>query len=197
MKRYVHLMTSFWLLQACISNPDMEEQKRIVQLKTILPPDNPQEPDWPSQLTLLIETQLLDIYKIVRPTVEMRDGPGLNYPLDANLLQEGDLVVKIADHGIWRKVLVLTSGEKAWVHYRTIKAYRPSKKYISMKLNHIPRVFVSGPISHAIDFSTGQKRPWSPAKGRPFPVLQKRGKLTLVYLPETNSLAWLTSRDVQ
>jgi len=147
--------------------------------------------------TLQISQTLIDVTKITRPRVELREGPGIQFKLYDRVLRDGTEVALFQRQGVWQKVLDLQTSATGWVHKQALSAPVRKSAMLPVASAHLPVVFAQRPIDRAFDFKSEQPLVVKIPKGRAFLGLTWRRDRVLIYLTETNSVLWLREGDAQ
>ncbi|MCX6105697.1 MAG: SH3 domain-containing protein [Proteobacteria bacterium] len=143
-----------------------------------------------------VPPQMLLISQVVRPHAEMRVGPGTQYELlDATLDRGADAIV-LAQHGVWLKILPVISGASGWVHRQALSRPRLNVQPFSLSLQRLPTIQVVHDTNLVWDFPSSKQWHVMIPRGAMFRQLRLNGNGALVWLPETNSVMWLSRKDV-
>jgi hypothetical protein len=184
----------FLLITGCSTAPSSKIQKpEIVAEKTVLPKTFDQVD--PTK-KILASDDLVDIASIGRKTAELRQGPGIEYPLVDQPLKMGDPVVLYQKIGNWQKIISPYKDIIGWVHVKTLSSSQKGEKLIELDTAKLPRIFAVRDISVAWD-QQDRKLQVDIKKGSSFSALKQTDHLVLVFLPQTNSAIWLRQRDAQ
>lgn len=141
---------------------------------------------------------MLLLSEIVRPRAELRTGPGIQFELSDRILTQGTRVIVFMKVGVWAKVVVPGNGwQSGWVHGQTLAAARPNDKPMTIDPNRLPTVIALNPVGSVASFPEQKELPVTIPKGAMFRSLRFADKKALIYLPETNSVMWMSRKDVQ
>jgi hypothetical protein len=183
------------LLQAaCVSRPSGPEAVTLKET-TITPPASQLKQI--DGLKLKIPRHLTRAYEIARKQAELRYGPGIQFPLKDRILTRDTLVLAYSQLGIWRKIYIPQFHLEGWVHKDTIHPAVKAPDYITVPAEALPLVFAKDGHSQVLDYKTKNRLSLAIPKGTPFHTLKKEGRMWLIYLPATQSIAWIHSRDVR
>ena len=144
----------------------------------------------------VVPPQMLLISQVIRPRAEMRVGPGTQYELLDATLDRGVDAIVLAQHGVWLKILPVISGASGWVHRQALSRPRLNTQPFSMSLQRLPTIQVVHDTNLVWDFPYSKQRHVMIPRGAMFRQLRLNGKGALVWLPETNSVMWLSRKDV-
>ena len=152
-------------------------------------------PDEPAAKAL-VPPQMLLISQVIRPRAEMRLGPGTQYELQDAPLDRGVDAIVLGQHGVWLKILPVISGASGWVHSQALSRPRLNGQPFSISLQRLPTIQVVHDTNLVWDFPNSKQRRVMIPRGAMFRQLRLNGKGALVWLPETNSVMWLSRKDV-
>lgn len=142
------------------------------------------------------EVAVLDARKIVRPRVEIREGPGAAYFIEDTILEKGELVVVLEKYFRWRKVLAVEKKVEGWVHEKTLSQDNVTKGTPQISLNHFPSIFPRVNLKRVFDYRTNKKIPYEIPRGKNLRKLRQDKNRVLIFIEETHSVAWLREGDV-
>ena len=147
--------------------------------------------------TYLLQNQFLDIYEIVRRRAELRQGPGVRFPLVDQILPKKTVVFKFDSYKNWIKILDPHRDLAAWIHNKALQKLKyDNLQPFNLPVKTFPKVFATKKITHAFTYKDQIKLPVLIPKGTPFHYLKRDKKNYLVIITRTNSLIWLTRGDV-
>ena len=185
---------------ACVHNRITKEEvfqpSRELKAETILA--SPMQWSLPDQLPehLLIPSDLLDLFTVVSAHVELRQGPGTTYPINDQLLNYDSLVVVIESNGVWRKIAVLNSETRGWVHHRQIKRkYLEKSVIVKIPIRFFPVVRTLRKVRNIRNYMDKERIKVSIPENTPLLRLNTGKKGVLVWLSHTNSVAWLSKNS--
>lgn len=189
--KFVASIISLLALFSCASTEPVTPQ-----LKTIVP-DSFEKKSHELGKNAVLGKETVKVLRISRNRAELRKGPGTNYEIQDEILKNGETCLLLEEMGVWRKILPLTDeGTKktGWVHKKTISVDNSVDK-ISINLNKLPAVVAIKRVNKIFSYSKMEQIKVDIPKGTAFVALQKHKWRTLVWLPQTNSLAWVSQRD--
>ncbi len=166
--------------------------------KTILPEAFARElPAGENPGTITVPGEMLRVSAVARPRAEVRSGPGAQFDLEEFVLEQGDPVVLFDRIGVWQKVLAIGTWKKGWVHAATLAAPEARKDALTLETRLLPTVLAMHPIDAAKRYPEGTAINVVIPKGAMFRSLMFNGAAALVMLPETNSVMWVSRKDVK
>jgi len=151
----------------------------------------------PAQGPILIPTNLIKVGEISRHQVELREGPGTEFPLRDQFLIAKTLVIPIHEHKMWVKVYIPSQNIEGWIHQQAYQTMTDPPVLIELTVDRFPLVFAVRDIHQIFDYESKKSLAFSAPRGHYFHRLAKQGNMVLIYLPETRSIAWLRAGDVQ
>ena len=168
-----------------------------VRPATVLPKDYVKTLPARGAHRIVVPAGALLMAEIARPTAAMRSGPGPQYELADRVLIKGAKVLVLGRLGVWRKVIVQKTGASGWVHVQTLGERRTNDKPYMVDTSRLPIVLALRPVAVVRAFKG--KRPMKAAipKGAMFRSLRLAAAEALVWIPETNSVMWVSRKDVQ
>ncbi len=140
---------------------------------------------------------MLSVSEIARPRAELRTGPGIQFELSDKILTQGTKVIVFMKVGVWAKIAVPGIWQTGWVHGQTLAETKPNPKAMAIAIDRLPTVLALRPISTVESFPRQEKLPVSIPKGAMFHSLRFAENDALIYLPDTNSVMWMSRKDVQ
>ena len=146
--------------------------------------------------TVEMPISLIEAYQSNRNHVDLREGPGVNYRLKGSLIL-GEVLILSARKGVWRKIVSLDRNVRGWVHHKRLSRVLNDKNIVSIYPARVQQVFAIRDVHHIYSYSKRRQLSVKIPKGRSFPLLRKKGKWNLIWLPETNSLAWALNSTIQ
>lgn len=135
--------------------------------------------------------------EIARPRAELRTGPGIQFELSDRILTQGTRVIVFMHVGVWAKVIVPGSWQSGWVHGQTLAESKPNAKPMTVDMTRLPTVLALRPVQSVGSFPSQSKLPVEIPKGAMFHSLRFAENDALIYLPDTNSVMWMSRKDVQ
>lgn len=150
---------------------------------------------------LSIPGSMLSYAEVTRPRAQVRAGPGTQFEVEDQVLAQGTEVLVLKASGVWRKVLVPGTWRKGWVHHQALAA-RPfgdaaANRALTIDASVLPTVLAVRPIGEALTYPAKASVKVAIPKGAMFRSLMDDDSATLVLLPETNSVLWISRKDVQ
>ena len=142
-----------------------------------------------------VPSRVLKLRSIIRDLTTLRRGPGGQYELRDNVLKKGSIVLEIERSKTWVKVYALTSGTSGWLHRKTTGPSGPISNAVSIKINHLPKVFSKSNKARFKPFKGGRWRQVTLPKGTPFYTLHRNRDKMLVLIGKTKSIAWIRGKD--
>lgn len=149
---------------------------------------------------IIFPVEFFDESEIVRPRAELRSGPGVQFPLKEDVLTKGTKVILFERLGVWQKVLAYEGkGDRisGWVHYQTIKDSYKSQLEMTISVRDLPSLVVARKISKVYTNPSFDLKKVEIPRGKVFNWLCRRNKKYLIWIAETNSVAWLLEEDVR
>ena len=167
-----------------------------LQPRTILPPQFCQSLAPEAQGLVRLPPQIVSTAKVVRPRAELRVGPGGQYELrEVSLVRDAQVVV-IGKLGIWRKVLLPQSGDYGWVHAQAISEATLNNAPMNLDMRRLPTVQAAHLIELAQQFPDSNPIKVTIPRGAIFRLIRQDDRAALVWLSETNSVMWLSLKDL-
>jgi hypothetical protein len=140
---------------------------------------------------------MLMVSEIARPRAELRTGPGIQFELADSILTQGTRVIQFMKVGVWAKVIVIGTWQSGWVHGQTLAEAKPNTRAITIDTNRLPTVLALHPVGSVASFPDQAKLAVDIPKGAMFRSLRFADNDALIYLPDTNSVMWMSRKDVQ
>jgi hypothetical protein len=140
---------------------------------------------------------MLKISKIVRPKAEVRSGPGSHFQLVDLMLYRDNSVFLFERIGVWQKIFEPISKVSGWVHFRVLDDISSDAGQVAVATTNLPTVFAMTDIDKGYAFPEKSELEVHIPKGAIFKSFKKTEFGTLVWLPQTNSVLWLTGEVVQ
>lgn len=136
--------------------------------------------------------------EIARPRAELRTGPGIQFELADKILTQGTRVIVFMKIGVWAKVIVPSgTWQSGWVHGQTLAEAKPNEKPLTIDVNRLPTVIALNRIATVESFPDQVKLSVEIPKGAMFRSLRFADNDALIYLPDTNSVMWMSRKDVK
>lgn len=183
-------------LTACSTTSPAPTPIPVIQPASVLPESFSKNSSDPLNPYFHIPERVLGVALINRSKAELREGPGLQFQLEDQLLPHGTRVVIIERSSFWRRVFAPEFKAWGWVHFQTLKMIDDKDGLMTFDARRLPKVFAVRGIETAYNFGNLSKLKVSIPKGAGFIKVRERGGKVLVILPETRSLLWLAKEDV-
>jgi SH3-like domain-containing protein len=168
----------------------------VLQPTTVVPENFARELSGPTS-ALVVPAQMLRTSAIARPRAEVRSGPGAQFDIEEFVLEQGTTVILFDKIGVWQKVLAIGSWKKGWVHQATLAAPEPREGAVTLDAQLLPTVMATHSIDAVKRYPDGAPVKVRIPTGAMFRSLSFDGAAALVVLPETNSVMWVSRKDVQ
>lgn len=144
-----------------------------------------------------VPSGMLLVSEIARPRAELRTGPGIQFELADKILTQGTKVLVFMKVGVWSKIIVPGSWQQGWVHGQTLAEAKPNDRAMTIDMNRLPTVLALRPIDQVETYPAQAKVPVAIPKGAMFRSLRFAENEALIWLPDTNSVMWMSRKDVQ
>lgn len=144
-----------------------------------------------------VASTMLTIAKVQRPHADLRVGPGADYHLHDYSLPLGTEVLVLQSAGVWRKVLLTRHGLQGWVHAKAITQVDKIPGFRDLDMNSLPTVAALREIDMVRTFPYAKQAATKIPRGAMFRALSENTTGVLVWLAESNSVAWLDRKDVE
>ena len=100
--------------------------------------------------SIFIKDDLLNIYSVNTPNTPLRTGPGTQYPIASDLLEGGEIFIKIKEIKDWLKVSSPTHETRGWLHKSQLEIRNPAGLWLETRVESLEKVFSRKKISRAI-----------------------------------------------
>ncbi len=140
---------------------------------------------------------MLLVSQVTRPRAEVRGGPGIQFDLADQILDQGTKVLVFMRHGVWLKIMVPGTWQSGWVHSQALAEPKPSQSSITVDGDRLPTVLALHPVDTVSTFPAQAQVPVSIPKGAMFRSLLFAENDALIWLPDTKSVMWMSRKDVQ
>lgn len=207
---------AFYFLTSCVSSSPVKiDQQPIatgVQLgrfpvviqKTILPQSYGESHGRAAGVEVLsVGFELVDSAVTVRPRTEVRVGPGVEFELTDAVLSEGERVLVYGLVGSWRRIVSTVGGVRGWAHRGSLrfdrhnaKTLRESGQKLSVKPTLLPLVFAHKTVVQILQYPGLEPLNTFIPQGKSFYLLKEESGRKLIWLTETNSVAWVKAEDM-
>lgn len=146
---------------------------------------------------LLVPRSMLTVAYVTSAKTVAREGPGGQFPVSDIVFEHGQRLLVFDQIGVWAKVLEVASGQTGWLHKKTITKPAPNNHPIEVHSALLPVVFAIQPIGRLVAYDAVRDVPAVIPKGASFTVFSKQKGKTLIWLKESNSVAWLPLNEAQ
>lgn len=191
----------FLLVEGCVSsNSDVDSSESLETAlveKTIIPKKFSSLQSAPSGGKKIVPIGLIDQKVINRPRTQFREGPGVQFSLKDDILENGYSVVEFGKLGVWRRIYVPRLNQKGWVHYKTLADEKKLANSVELPVDALPTVIAMNQINSVFSYPKQKKLKVDIAKGTIFRALKYSDNSTLVLINNTNSVMWVSSEDVK
>ena len=176
------------LLFSCQSIP----QKAKIQLKTVVPEKDSEEFAFPRFRNWIEYYRYLSGEKTYRRITRWS---WCSFSLSDFNIPRDTVIMLVARYKRWRKVY----DPQRQIFGSTTKRSTSTnlRNRFQFQSQRLPNVFVVKPTAPLFDFHDKSKVITKVSKGTFYKALKRKKKMVLVYLPSTNSIAWLRERDVK
>jgi hypothetical protein len=153
-------------------------------------------------MTLLVPAGAASLSQVIRPRAEVRVGPGPQFDLADEILEQGTQVVVFDARGVWRKAVPLTRLTTlplrgGWVHEKALAPPFPNREALAVDRRLLPTVIAVRDVPSARTFPAKAQVATAVPRGTLFRALSFAASDVLVWVPETNSMMWISGKDVQ
>lgn len=145
----------------------------------------------------IVPGEMLVAAKVSRPRAEVRSGPGAQFDLEEFVLTQGTSVLLFDRVGVWQKVFVPGNGRRGWVHHQTLAEGEALKDPVTLEVEDLPTLLATKPIAAARSFPEREPVKVEIPKGAMFRSVSYHGDAALVVVPGTDSVMWVSRKDVQ
>jgi hypothetical protein len=145
----------------------------------------------------VVPKDMLAIAEVVRPSAEVRAGPGPQFELTDVVLPQGAKVLAFAQIGVWQQVIVPGRWIRGWIHRQALSQPKANDQAVALDLARLPTVLALHPVDSAQSFPDQSPLKVAIPKGAMFRSLMLGANGALVWLPDTNSVMWISRKDVQ
>lgn len=180
-----------------VTSPKAPRKAAKVRPVTILPADFSGALGEAREPLVIVPPGMLNVAKVVRPRAEVRSGPGAQFELGDKVLAEGAEVLVFNRVGVWRKIVVMATSQSGWVHAQALSEPRLSEIALRVDVRRLPTVLAVRDVGQVRGYPTSDVLNASVPRGAMFRSLRHAENNTLVWLPETGSVMWMSRKDVQ
>ena len=145
---------------------------------------------------LQIPEELLSMKKVIRPATPLRGGPGTMFPIKDKLLSWGDRVIETGAYLVWRKILVLPGFASGWVHSRALGPAEQGEGNIQVPGHSLPVRHTKKQISEIFSYPELKKVPAEIPANTPYLLIRSEESRSLLWIPETGSVAWFEKNQL-
>jgi hypothetical protein len=187
------------LCSSCASpRIDFEEVRtRAVQRQTVLPQTfSSYQKNLGERAPIVVPREFVYLQVISRPVAELREGPGHHFAIKDRLIDRGTEVIVLDEVGVWKKILVATDNEVGWVHQQTMSDLDLISGNIILNPKLLPVVIAIRPITSVYQIEDLKPKRVKIDKGTLFISLKEKLGRRLLWISETNSVAWVDSKDL-
>ncbi|MBM4250858.1 MAG: hypothetical protein FJ146_02705 [Deltaproteobacteria bacterium] len=167
-----------------------------VQAATVLPKSKIINARGDVPTDIVVAPYVVMTSRVARPRAEMRVGPGSHFELLDVFLQRDTEVVILSQHGVWRKILPIHDGPVAWVHSQALSRAKLNTHSIHLRSQRLPVVQVVHDTDKVWLYGQNALAAAQVSRGTMFRTLRLTDHGALVWLAETNSVVWLSRKDV-
>ena len=146
---------------------------------------------------VVVPANTLLVSLVVRPRAEIRVGPGSQFELLDKSAEAGEELVHLDRRGVWRKVVHLATGASGWVHSQALSEPKLSKNEIMLPIQRLPTVQLIRATDRVWNFPGAMPLRVKVPQGAMFRQLRRTRENVLVAIPSTNSVMWLSRKDLQ
>jgi len=146
---------------------------------------------------LLVPNELLRLSVVSRPRAEVREGPALHFPVQDNILTVGDKVIEFQRVDVWSRIIAVKSGQRGWVHYQTLQRDHRVPQKVEVETQLLPNVFTKVEGARLYDYPSQRALEASIPRGRALRMLMQGRSRAIVWLAETNTVAWIELEDIE
>jgi hypothetical protein len=146
---------------------------------------------------LKIPKKMVYIGYVVRPSAELREGPGGQFWLKDMVFTKGERLVVLAKVGVWRQVVGIRSSDKGWVHRKSLGKIVLNQRPVHLQTDLLPTAMTVGRLKKAYSFNKKESMAVNIPKGVLFRSLHKKGRRTLVWIAESNSVVWVKTNSLR
>lgn len=165
-----------------------------VSTETILPQNTQSDFSNIKKTLLEIPNELLNEAVVTRQHAELRLGPGEQYSLDDTIIGAGTKIVTFERFGAWQKVFIPMLKKEGWLHHKTLKPEKSSKQEVTIASTNLPIISILKNVHQVSSYPDKRKVKFKIPKGAVFLAIKYEKEKVLVWIPETNSVAWLSSQ---
>jgi hypothetical protein len=146
---------------------------------------------------ILVPVGMVSVAEVSRPRAEVRSGPGTQFELADKVLAVGTPVLTFEKVGVWRKVVAMRTSQTGWVHEQALTEPQANTVPMRVDARRLPTVLAIRDVKEVQAFPDRDARAANVPRGAMFRTLRYEGGGTLVWLPETASVMWMSRKDVQ
>lgn len=188
-----------WALSSgCVTSVQFDgaSASQRVQAATVLPKSRIIDATRDVPADLVVAPYVVMTSRVARPRAEVRVGPGSQFELLDHFLSRDTEVVILSQHGVWRKILPIHDGPVAWVHSQALSRAKLNTHSIHLRSQRLPVVQVVHDTDKVWLYGRNALAAAQVSRGTMFRTLRLTDHGALVWLAETNSVVWLSRKDV-
>ena len=146
---------------------------------------------------IFVPPSLLRISTVKRPRADVRNGPGTQFDLEDFVLPNGAKVLVFDRVGVWQKIVAIDLKKRGWVHYQSLGEISPTKEALTVEMRLLPTALAMHAIAAAATFPAKTGLKVMIPKGAMFRTLAFDESDALVVVPTTNSVMWVSRKDMR
>ena len=157
--------------------------------------------DWetpvPLKQTTLIQANLLNLCRVVRAHSELRYGPGVLYKIHNLLVPYNSNAIVLEQKGKWVKVAIPKLMQSGWIHTKALKRFKyDNADYISIETSLLPVLRTKHQVKKIYVSDKQVELKVDIPKNIPFVLLNSQTERNLLWIPQSNSIAWVDKKDL-
>lgn len=146
---------------------------------------------------LVVPRGAVELLKVGKNTVEVREGPGTQFAIQDQFLGVDDILIVTGRLGVWVKFLGLHNGRSGWIHRATANEFVPQTSELKVDMDLLPVVNAVRRVNRIYSYQDQKKHKVDIPKGVSLVALKRETRRILVWLPQNNTLAWVDGSDFQ
>ncbi len=140
---------------------------------------------------------LVMMSRIDRPRAEVRLGPGPDYPLSDAVLTQDLQVITWQKVGVWQKIVTLNGEIQGWVHSAALGKMSVNQQRLKLKVATFPIVSLVRDVTAVFDYASAEEVQVVWPRGTMYVMLMENSRRKLLWVKNTNSVAWINREDAQ
>ncbi len=146
---------------------------------------------------VLIPKELLQIACVRSQVTALREGPGVDFQLQDDLVSQNDCAIVTSSATVWSHIINLKTQQHGWLHHEALdtnpkpEILQALPQLLKIKTEDLPTVFTRNVIKYAYDHPTRQSIRVKIPRGVYFPLLLAGKEYALLWIQQTNSVMWL------